>query len=67
MSVVPHLLYAMGNTAHSNSQRQASLALKVLYDICMTILVMDYGLALVVSKSVGKDHLQLVGEAVGLS
>ncbi|XP_065884652.1 armadillo-like helical domain containing protein 1 [Dysidea avara] len=32
MSVVPHLLYAMGNTAHSNSQRQASLALKTLLE-----------------------------------
>lgn len=32
MSVVPHLLYAMGNSSHSNSQRQASLALKTLLE-----------------------------------
>lgn len=29
LDVVPHLLYAMGNTEHSESQIQASLALEV--------------------------------------
>lgn len=29
MRVVPHLLCAMGNTAHKDSQKQSSVALKV--------------------------------------
>ncbi|XP_064387854.1 armadillo-like helical domain containing protein 1 isoform X2 [Halichondria panicea] len=32
MRVVPHLLCAMGNTAHKDSQRQSSMALKVFVD-----------------------------------
>ena len=35
LCVVPHLLHAMANTAHTDSQKQASLALHVSYDLIL--------------------------------